>query len=41
MLRLKTSFKMPDPETGPSPSDNGQIVINKGYRLEKEGMQPL
>ena len=41
MLRLKTSFKMPDADTGPSPTDNGQIVINKGYRPEKEGMKVL
>jgi len=41
MLRLKTPFKMPDPKPGPSPTDNGQLVINKGYRLEKKGMKEL
>lgn len=41
MMKLRVSFKMPKPKAGPSPADSGQIVINKGYRPDKETGQPL
>ena len=41
MFRLKVSFKVPKPKAGPSPTDSGQIVINKGYKPDLETRQPL
>jgi hypothetical protein len=40
-LRLGTGFKMPESESGPSPTNDGQIVINKGYNRSRDGMMPL
>ncbi len=40
-LRLGTGFKMPAAESGPSMTNDGQIVINKGYNRNRDGMMPL
>ena len=41
VLKLKVSFKIPKPKDGPSPTDSGQIVINKGYNPSAENKLPL
>lgn len=41
IFKLKTSFKMPDPDPGSSLADSGQTVINKGFRPETGDMLPL
>ena len=40
-MKLKVSFKIPKPKDGPSPTDSGQIVINKGYNPSGEDKLPL
>ncbi len=36
-VRIKNPFKMYLKESGPSAADNGQIIINKGFKADKEG----
>ena len=40
-VRIKNPFKMYLREAGPSPVDNGQIVLNKGFRADREGYEEL
>ena len=40
-LRLGTGFKLQEKEAKKSPTNDGQIVINKGYTPKKDGMIPL
>jgi hypothetical protein len=40
-VEIKNPFKMYLKELAPSPSDNGQIVLNKGFKADKEGYAEL
>ena len=40
-VRIKNPFKTYLREAGPSPVDNGQLVLNKGFRADREGYEEL
>ena len=40
-LKLGTGLKMPEQEDTKSPTNDGQIVLNKGYSSIREGLKPL
>lgn len=40
-FRLKASFIISPLMEGPSPVNNGQIIINKGFQHKTEGLKPL
>jgi hypothetical protein len=40
-VRIRNPFKMYLKEPGPSAADNGQIVLNKGFKSKKEGYADL
>ena len=40
-VRIKNPFKMYLKEAGPSAADNGHIVLNKGYKTNKEGYKDI
>ena len=41
IFKLKTSFRMPEPDPGPSLADSGQTVINKGFSPDIGDVLPL
>ena len=41
IFKLKTSFRMPEPDPGPSLADSGQTVINKGFSPDTGDVLPL
>lgn len=40
-VKIKNPFKMYLKEPGPSAANNGQIVLNKGFKADKEGYKDL